>query len=137
MIKEKDAIPPNRGRIIIAEEDFDALKFWIRVFNLEPYVNVAAADIRAQGPEVKRASVPIVSEHRSGQLYWYYVIVLFIDSLGLSGGMGLIFYADQEYRAQAEEKRNEFADHIMQSIQTQVKAGKMTGTILAIEPTRE
>jgi hypothetical protein len=121
--------PPNRGRIIIADGDLEAIKFWLRVFNLEPYVNVAAAEIRAQtAPEVNQGSVPIISEHRSGQLYWYYVIVLFIDSLGLSGGMGLIFYADGEHRAQAEEKRDEFADDIMQMIQTQAEAGKMTGT---------
>jgi hypothetical protein len=137
MSKKSEPPPSNRGRIIIADGDLEAIKFWIRVFNLETYVNAAAADIRAQTSEVKQGSVPIISEHRSGQLYWYYVLVLFIDSLGLFGGTGLIFFADQKYRAQVEEKRNEFADHIMKTIQTQVEAGKMTGSILAIDPTKE
>jgi hypothetical protein len=137
MSKKSEPPLPNRGRIIIADGDLGAIKFWLRVFNLETYVNAAAADIRAQAPEVKQGSVPIISEHRSGQLYWYYVLVLFTDSLGLFGGTGIIFYADQEYRAQAEEKRNECADHIMQTIQTQVEAGKMTGIVLPIEPTKE
>jgi hypothetical protein len=134
--EESPAMPSNRGRIIIADGDLDAVKFWLRVFSLEDYVNAAAADIRAQ-PEAHRASVPIISEHRAGQLYWYYVILLFIDSLGLSGGTGLVFYADAEHRAVAEEKRNEFADTIMKTIQEQVEKGKMTGAMLTIEPTKE
>jgi hypothetical protein len=135
MSKKIEAPPPNRGRIIIADGDLDALKFWLRVFNLEAYVTVAAADIRAQ--EVNQASVPIINEHRSGQLYWYYAIVLLIDSLGLCGGTGLIFYADPEHRAKAEENRNEFADHIMQTIREQVEAGRMEASMLTIEPTKE
>jgi hypothetical protein len=117
-------------------EDLDGIRFWLRVFNLEPYVAVASADIAAR-PEVKQASVPIVSEHQAGQLYWYYAIILFIDTLGLSGGTGIIFFADEQHRVEAEERRNEFADTIMQSIGEQVAQGKMTGKALTIEPTKE
>jgi hypothetical protein len=136
MIKDKDAIPPNRGRIIIMDGDLDAIKFWLRVFTLEDYVNAAAAEIRSQ-PGVNKASVPIISEHRSGTLYWFYVIVLFTDALGLCGGTGLVFYADEEYRAEALEKRNEFADHVMKTIQGRVETGEMTGSLVVIEPTTE
>jgi hypothetical protein len=130
------SMPPNRGRIFIADGDLDAVRFWLRVFCLEAYVDAASADIRARS-EVKKASVPIISEHQAGQLYWYYVILLFIDSLGLSGGTGLVFYADAEFRAEVEKKRNEFADMIMKTLQEQVETGKMTGTMLTIEPTKE
>jgi hypothetical protein len=136
MIKDKDAIPPNRGRIIIMDGDLEAVKFWLRVFTLEDYVNAAAAEIRSR-PGVNKASIPIISEHRSGQLWWYYVIVLFIDALGLSGGTGLVFYADTEHHAEAEEKRNEFADHVMKTIQGRVEMGEMTGSLVVIEPTTE
>jgi hypothetical protein len=134
--KTKLSTPSNYGRIAIENDDLDAVRFWLRVFSLEPYVDVASADIRAK-PEVKRASVPIISEHRSGQLYWYYAILLYIDPLGLSGGIGIIYFADEAHRAEAEKARNEVGDHIMQTIQGQVEKGKMTGTMLTIEPTKE
>jgi hypothetical protein len=117
-------------------EDLDGIRFWLRMFNLEPYVAVASADITAS-PEAHRASVPIISEHQAGLLYWYYAIVLFVDTLGLSGGTGVVYYADEAHRTEAEQKRNSFADMIMQGIGKQVAKGKMTGRTLTIPPTKE
>jgi len=128
--------PPNYGRIVIPYGDVEGARFWLRVFKLETYVTIAQADIEAN-PEANKASVPIISEHQAGQLYWYYAIVLFIDPLGLSSGTGIIFYADEEHRAEAEKKRNDFADTIMQGIKEQVEKGKMTGKTLTIPPTKE
>jgi hypothetical protein len=128
--------PPNFGYIGIPDGDLDGVRFWLRVFQLEPYVNAAQADIQAR-PEVAKASVPIVAEYVAGRLYFYYAIVLFIDSLGLSNGIGIIYFADEEHRAAANEKRDNFADHIMKSIQERVEEGKMTGTMLTIDPGKE
>jgi hypothetical protein len=129
-------LPPNFGYITIPNGDLDGVRFWLRVFQLESYVNAAQADIQAR-PEVAKASVPIIAEYIAGQLYFYYAIVLFIDSLGLSGGIGIIYFADEEHRAMVEEKRNGFADDIMKSIQERVEEGKMTGTMLTIDPGKE
>jgi hypothetical protein len=129
-------LPENLGYIVLDDGDLDAARFWLRVFNLEAYVAAATADIHSR-PEVKKASVPIISEHRAGGLYFYYVILLYIDSLGLSGGVGLITFADEKNRALAEEKRDGLAKRIIASIKEQVAKGEMTGETLTIDPTKE
>jgi hypothetical protein len=133
-------MPPNFGYVIIPDGDLDGTRFWLRVFQLEAYVSAAQIDIGsrlASGKELEKASVPIVSEYQAGQLYWYYAIVLFIDPLGLSGGIGIIYFADEAHRKEAEEKRNDFADHVMKNINQRVAEGKMTGTVVTIEPGKE
>jgi hypothetical protein len=127
----------NYGRVVIGEDDLDALRFLIRVFNLEPYVAIATADLQAKIMEGQKASVPIISEHRAGELYFYFALILFLDSLGLHGGLGGIWFGDAEHREQAEKKRNELADFIMQGISERVAEGKMKGSMLTINPTTE
>jgi hypothetical protein len=129
-------LPENRGYIVIPDGDLDAVRFWLRVFNLEAYAAAAQADVHSR-PEVKKASVPIVSEHRAGRLYFYYVILLYIDSLGLCNGTGLICFADEANRTFAEEKRDDLANQIMQAISQQIAEGKMTGSTVTIKPTKE
>ena len=129
-------LPPNFGFITIPDGALDGVRFWLRVFQLEAYVNAAQADIQAR-PEVAKASVPIIADYTAGRIYFYYAIVLFIDSLGLSSGVGIIYFADEEHWAAANEKRDSFADHIMKGIQERVEEGKMTGTMLTIDPGKE
>lgn len=111
--------PPNAGRILIPYDDLDQLRFWVRVFQIEKEVEatqvLVSQQLNKQGEPAAYAAVPVISEYTSGQLYWTYVLVLFIDRLGISGGSGVIYYADKENLSKMQEKRDKFADDILKS----------------------
>lgn len=130
------ANPPNFGIIRVANNDTDQLKFWIRMFALEQYIELARLDLSTR-PEVKRASAPVISEHQSGKLYWFYAIVLDIDALGLVGGVGFVTFADKTNCDQAQARRNKVSDMILRSFSDAVQKGAMTGTTVFITPSDE
>jgi hypothetical protein len=129
--------PPNRGRIIVTENDLAALKFWTRVFELDGYIASAQASI-VNHAEAKSGSVPIISEYHCGKLHWCYVLVLDIDSLGLAGGIGIVYYADEAHFDEVRQSRDQLADHLMSTLRTRVESGQIfTETAMEIIPPGE
>jgi hypothetical protein len=123
----------NRGRIIVAEGDLAALRFWIRVFELEGYIAIAQARI-GNHAEAKFGALPVISEYHCGKLHWCYVLLLDVDSLGLSGGMGIVYYADQAHLDEARKARDKLADHLMTTLQTRTESGEMLTEMTIIPP---
>jgi hypothetical protein len=125
--------PPVRGRIIVAEDDLAALKFWIRVFELDGYIAIAQARIDNH-PEAKWGTVPIISEYRCGNLRWCYVLMLDVDSLGVTGGIGIVYYADQAHWDEVRALRDNLADHMMETLRQRSEAGQILTEMALIPP---
>jgi hypothetical protein len=121
-------MPPNRGRIFVAHDNKAELRFWIRVFELEGQLAEAQAHFNAE-QGTKGAAVPIISHYVSGDLTWFYVLIIDLDMLGVAGGTGIIWYGDAQNRNTARQSRDKFADHIMTEIQQRAESGKLTELI--------
>jgi hypothetical protein len=125
--------PPVRGRIIVADGDLAALRFWIRVFELDGYIAIAQARI-GNHAEAKWGAVPVISEYHCGKLHWCYLLVLDVDSLGLMGGTGIVYYADQVHLDEVRKSRDKLADHLMNSLRTRTDSGQMLTEMTIIPP---
>jgi hypothetical protein len=125
-------MPPNRGRIHVAHNNKSELRFWIRVFELEPQIAEAQAHFKAhqESEGSAWAAVPIINKYVSGDLTWFYVLIIEVDILGVAGGTGIIWYADQENCESAAQSRDKFADQVMVEMQQRTKAGKLTELII-------
>jgi hypothetical protein len=112
--------PPNRGQIVC--DDLVSLKFWVRVFGLEERVEETQKLIQAKLEKRTFGAIPIISDYQvSDELRWYYVMVLNVDALGLCGGNGIIFYADQANAAEAKRRHEVFAKGIMDAMEQSPK----------------
>jgi hypothetical protein len=126
----------TRGRIIVQDDDLAALKFWIRVFELDGYVALAQAQITSQS-KAKWGAVPIINEYQCGKLRWCYVLVLNIDSLGLVGGSGVVYYADEEHWEQVRESRDKLADNVMKTVRQRTYSGQMLTEMVLTPPGKQ
>jgi hypothetical protein len=87
-----DAEQAQRVSPSIVTEGVGPLKFWVRMFALEELVERGNGLI---GQRSERWAVPVVGEYLvSKDLLWLYVLVLEFDVLGLSGGLGIVYWAD-------------------------------------------
>jgi hypothetical protein len=125
--------PPLRGRIIVDEGDLAALKFWIRVFELDPYIAMAQARI-AEHAKATRSAVPVISEYHCGKLHWCYMLVLDVDSLGLTGGIGVVYYADQVHLDELRKSRDKLADQLINELHKRTESGQMLSEMALILP---
>jgi hypothetical protein len=132
----RPAPPATHGRIIVQDGDLAALKFWIRVFELDGYVALAQAQITNQA-KAKWGAVPIINEYQCGKLRWCYVLTLDIDSLGLAGGIGIIYYADEAHWEQVRESRDKLADNVMKTVRQRTDSGQMLTEMALIPPGKE
>ena len=123
-------MPPNHGRIVVEHNNTETLRFWIRVFELEPQIAFAQARFNEErGPQGRSpvwAMVPIISEYNAGQIRWLYALVFELDILGVCGGTGIIYYADKEHQPSARKARDEFAQTIMKAAQERAQGGQLT-----------
>jgi hypothetical protein len=80
------------------------MQFWLRAFQMEMAIEHAQKTINAD-PRVKQAAVPIISEYECGRFYWQLCLCPQVDALGLKGGDGRIWVADDmtDRDAQVEE----------------------------------
>jgi hypothetical protein len=129
----KPESPPVRGRIVVADGDLAALRFWIRVFQLDGYIAIAQARI-GDHAEAKWGAVPVISEYHCGKLHWCYVLLFDVDSLGLTGGIGIVYYADQVHLDEVRKSRDELADHLMETLRTRTQSGQMLAEMAIIPP---
>jgi hypothetical protein len=129
----KPELPPVRGRIVVTENDLTALKFWIRVFELDGYIAMAQARI-GDHEQAKWGAVPVISEYHCGKLHWCYVLMLNVDFLGLTGGIGIVYYADQAHLNEVRKSRDELADHLMSTLRERTESGQMFTEITLIAP---
>lgn len=105
----------------------EALRFWIRVFELEAQIAFAHAKFHEQSAaafaagdiehDPKLAMVPIISEYNAGHIKWIYVVLIELDIVGICGGTGIIYYADKANEEDAYKRRDKFADAVMKSAQ--------------------
>jgi hypothetical protein len=120
--KEKEKappVPPQRGKLIF--EGRKATQFWLRAFNLEAEIEAVREMIGAK-PERKRAAVPIVAEYTVDErLKFIFLIQAEIDTLGIQGGAGFVYWASPEYEKEAFEIRDEHAEDILQRMETSRK----------------
>jgi hypothetical protein len=128
-----DEKPPNRGRLVC--DDLVTLKFWVRVFGLEERVAEVQQLIQAKLEQRAMGAIPIISEYRvSEELQWYYVIVLNVDALGLCGGTGIIYYADQANAAEAQRRRDFYGQTITDAME---QSPKKWDEIIELPPGKE
>ena len=125
-------LPPNRGRIIIEHDNTETLRFWIRVFELEPQIAFAQAKFHehsAAAPDKEHdpvwGMVPIISEYNAGSIKWIYAVVIELDTLGVCGGTGIIYFADKANEKEAYEHRDRFADMVIDQAKERAKSGAM------------
>jgi hypothetical protein len=126
-------MPPNHGRILVANNNKAELQFWIRVFELEGQITEAQLHFNAQQQGSKQpgwAAVPIISHYVSGDLTWFYVLIIDLDLLGVAGGTGIIWFADAENCKTACQARDKFADQIMLEIEQRTQAGQFTEVVI-------
>jgi hypothetical protein len=108
-------VPPRAGRIVF--QGRTEAKFWAKALAIEGEVEQALKLLDADNRRV-RAAVPVIAEYKvSEEFIFIYVMVLDVDSLGITGGQGVIFYADSAYQAEAFQRRDKFADDLMEELQ--------------------
>lgn len=135
MSKKPVRIPANAGRIVIEINDLPAINFWIRVFGLEPYIEAAQAQILQHIP-AKWGAVPVINEYHCGHLHWSYVLLIDVDAIGVTGGMGLIFFGDDQNAKAASQHRDRLAAQIVQALNKGLKSGQF-GVEMELDLARE
>jgi hypothetical protein len=80
------------------------MQFWLRAFMMEAPIQHAQNTINAD-PRIKTCAVPIISEYECGRYWWQMCLCPQVDALGLKGGEGRIWVADNltDRDAQVEE----------------------------------
>lgn len=90
-----------------------ATQFWVRMLDLGTEVKAVQA-LLAEKPGRNRALVPVVAEYTVDEKFKFvYVIQIFIDTLGIQDGLGLIFYASPEEEDEIYKRRDEQANILL------------------------
>jgi hypothetical protein len=114
---------PNRALIIT--DSLEAIKHWIRVFQLEGELafGIARFNEICESPEGKaqgagaesRLMMPIINEFRVDQhLSYVYLISIQIDTIGLVNGGAIIYVCEDSNKEEALEYRDRHATYVME-----------------------
>jgi hypothetical protein len=101
------------GRIMF--EGSEATKFWVRALDME--AEVESVRVHMADHPADFASVPIISEYEIDEQFTFvYVVVPWVDKLGIRGGSGLVYYTSPERLNEVTEKRDKFAADIVKNL---------------------
>jgi hypothetical protein len=111
---EKDVFK-SVGRITMSGQK--AVRFWIRVLDVEKEVDDATAQIREKLSADMKGTIPIVGEYKVDDNFEFiYLIVIDLDALGVTGGLGIIYYTDPERRVEVLKSRDRLAESIFDAL---------------------
>ena len=123
-MKNLNNFPPQRGYLVF--EGRKATQFWLRTFDLLPEIEMVQEKL-AEKPEHKEAVVPIIAEYELDEkLKFIFFMQIYVDTLGLTDGIGIVYWASPEHEAAAFKMRDEYVDVVLKRL---TASGKLTMAI--------
>jgi hypothetical protein len=108
------SFPPQRGYICF--EGRKATQFWLRAFDLLSEIEMVQKVLN-DNRERKRAVAPIIAEYQIDEkLKFIFFIQTHVDTLGLTDGIGIIYYVSPEHEAEAYRMRDEYVTTVLKKL---------------------